>query len=147
MSTHHVNRAKHADSARQSAFTDAFGAVNSSGDVSLAAIAEHLDYLRDVTDDALGRSVIGAGLCVDETADPDQPGWPLDDTVNDAVVVLICAGCPVADQCLELELRLFGAERHGLWGSLGEDGRRALHPMWAARRGRAEDDGTVGGER
>ena len=35
---------------------------------------------------------------------------------------------------MELELRLFGAQKLGMWGVLGQDGRCALHTVWACRR-------------
>ena len=39
-------------------------------------------------------------------------------------------GCPVQQECLELELRMFGDQTVGVWGALGEDDRRALVPHW-----------------
>ena len=41
-------------------------------------------------------------------------------------------GCPVQDECLELELRTPGATTVGVWGALSEQDRRALYPLWRA---------------
>ena len=42
----------------------------------------------------------------------------------------ICAGCPVADECLELEFRTAGFTTLGVWGALAEEDRRAAYLAW-----------------
>lgn len=44
----------------------------------------------------------------------------------------LCAGCPVIDQCLELDLRTAVARTTSVWAP--EDDRRALHQIWRRRR-------------
>jgi WhiB family redox-sensing transcriptional regulator len=100
----------------------------------LSIIAERLTPWRSASNDALAVAVIAAGACLDDTCDGDRPGWLFDHTTERELAALICADCPVSDACLELELRLFGAARLGMWGPLGEDGRRALHPVWVRAR-------------
>jgi WhiB family redox-sensing transcriptional regulator len=100
----------------------------------LSAIVERLTPWRSATNDALAAVVIVAGACLDDTCDGDRPGWLFDDTTDRELAALICADCPASDPCLELELRLFGAARLAMWGPLGEDGRRALHPVWVRAR-------------
>ena len=66
---------------------------------------------------------------------PDEGGLPVarDDR---EFARLLCGGCPVQDECLELELRTAGDQTVGVWGALFEDDRRALHPLWLLRGGR-----------
>lgn len=97
----------------------------------LSAIVMRLTPWRSASNAALAAVVITAGACLDDTCDSDRPGWLFDDTTDHELAALICAECPVSDACLELELRLFGAAKLGMWGPLGEDGRRALYPLWA----------------
>lgn len=97
----------------------------------LSAIVTRLTPWRSASNDALAAVVITAGACLDDTCDGDRPGWLFDDTIDHELAALTCAECPVSDACLELELRLFGAAKLGMWGPLGEDGRRALYPAWA----------------
>ena len=94
-----------------------------------------LERLRPASNDALGAAVVGAGSCLDAMSDGDRPGWLFDNDTDPDVAARVCARCPVQDECLELELRLFGAQKLGMWGVLGQDGRCALHTVWACRRG------------
>ena len=59
--------------------------------------------------------------------DGDPPSWLFGDGDDRDVAARLCAGCPVRDPCLELELRLFGDQTVGVWGALGEEDRRVLH--------------------
>ena len=113
----------------------------------LGVIVERLAPWRSTSDDALAAIVVVIGACLGETSDGDRPGWLFDDSADRELAALICAECPVSDACLELELRLFGAARLGMWGSLGEDGRRALHPVWAQGRPDVADSGRRGDRR
>ncbi|WP_020673879.1 WhiB family transcriptional regulator [Amycolatopsis nigrescens] len=47
----------------------------------------------------------------------------------------MCAGCPVIDECLELELRTTGANTVGVWGALPDADRREVHRAWLRHRG------------
>lgn len=49
-----------------------------------------------------------------------------------------CAGCPVRNECLELELRVGGRDTAGIWGGLCERDRIALYPAWLCDRGLGE---------
>lgn len=100
-----------------------------------AEIAKRLDRLAPVPDDVLAELVSRDGLCF----------WAFDrdeiPTCNDdrELAARFCAGCPVIDQCLELELRTTGADTLGVWGALADTDRRAVHRIWQWRR-------TKGGE-
>lgn len=59
----------------------------------------------------------------------------------------MCAGCPVRAECLELELRVGGAQPVGVWGALNEEDRRALHAIWSRRRRFLLEAMTAGEER
>ena len=71
---------------------------------------------------------------MDAMPDGDRPGWLFDNSTDPDVAARVCARCPVQDECLELELRLFGAQKLGMWGVLGADGRCALHRVWTQVR-------------
>jgi WhiB family transcriptional regulator, redox-sensing transcriptional regulator len=70
----------------------------------------------------------------------DVPAMTGEQPADRELAAWLCAGCPVQDECLELELREAGPETVGVWGALPEDDRRALHPIWRARK-----DTTYGG--
>jgi WhiB family redox-sensing transcriptional regulator len=74
------------------------------------------------------------------------PRWLFDAETNRELAAQLCAGCPVQDQCLELELRLSGAQTVGVWGALNEDDRRALFPHWQRTRNCDPNTTTNGGE-
>jgi WhiB family redox-sensing transcriptional regulator len=117
-------------------------------DVWLVAIAWQLDRLRWVPRDVLGGIVLRDGLCVQAFAEGDPPELIGLDTPDRELAWRLCAGCPVQDECLELELRQAGAETVGVWGALPEDDRRALYLHWRRRGERADDlDGTGDGQR
>ena len=102
-------------------------------------IAWQLDRLRWVPRDVLDVLVRRDGACMWPAASDDQPEW-LDEAADDRqLAARICAGCPVQDQCLELEFREAGETTTGVWGALSEDDRRAVYPHWLARGERAED--------
>jgi WhiB family redox-sensing transcriptional regulator len=112
---------------------------NTGNDDRLTAVAASLEWVRPASDDVLGAAVVRHGSCMDVLPDGDRPGWLFDDQTDSTVAARVCAGCPVRDECLELELRLFGAQQLGMWGGLGEDERRALHPVWARLREHVAD--------
>jgi WhiB family transcriptional regulator, redox-sensing transcriptional regulator len=94
------------------------------------AIAAGLDRWQPVPTEVLSDVVTRHGLCL-------QGLWPAQepDSTNDReLATLLCAGCPVIDECLELELRSAGASTAGVWGAMPEDDRRALHRVWQRHR-------------
>jgi WhiB family redox-sensing transcriptional regulator len=95
------------------------GTADAAGGEWLADAAMRLERVRPASNDALGAAVAGAGSCMDAMSDGDRPGWLFDNGTDPDVAVRVCARCPVQDECLELELRLFGARKLGMWGVLG----------------------------
>jgi WhiB family redox-sensing transcriptional regulator len=71
-----------------------------------------------------------------------QPDWTGDDLTDRELAARICRDCSVRLACLELELRIAGMNTFGVWGALSETDRRALYPLWLARRShKATQDG------
>jgi WhiB family redox-sensing transcriptional regulator len=98
----------------------------------LAAIAARLDRWRWVPRAVLVELVTRDGLCM-WAYDRDELLWQAGDLTDGELAALMCAGCPVQDACLELELRATGPNTVGVWGAMTETDRRALYPLWAAR--------------
>lgn len=113
--------------------------MNPTDDERLAEIAARLDRLRHVPTDVLAEIVTRDGLCMWAAIDPDIADI-LDglDSPDRELAARYCAGCPVQDECLEWELRIHGTGTVGIWGSLPEDDRRALYPLWRACGERAD---------
>ncbi|MFC5053559.1 WhiB family transcriptional regulator [Saccharothrix xinjiangensis] len=100
-------------------------------------IAADLDRFAPVPDDVLLEIVTRDGRCVwlvpgDEAA----PEWDGEELTDRELAARLCAECPAGRACLEWELRTAGPDTVGVWGGLSEEDRRALYPVWAARRGR-----------
>jgi len=98
-------------------------------------MAAQLDRLAAVPDDVLADAVARDGLWLrafDGAAMPDLTGDALPDR---ELATGLCAGCPVIDECLELDLRTAGPDTVGVWGALPDTDRRALYPVWLRRRG------------
>ncbi|MEU0795089.1 WhiB family transcriptional regulator [Amycolatopsis sp. NPDC005961] len=98
-------------------------------------MAAQLDRHADVPDDVLCEVVARDGLCFwafDRTDIPELSG---EDSPDRELAAHMCAGCPVIDQCRELDLRTAGPDTVGVWGALPDTDRRALYPVWARRRG------------
>ncbi|TDC95395.1 WhiB family transcriptional regulator [Saccharopolyspora aridisoli] len=111
--------------------------MTSYNDLWLIGIAWRLDRLRWAPTALLTGCVRGNGLCMAEFP-ADVPAW-LDQQLTDRdLAAAMCQGCPVADECLELELRSGGADTVNVWGGLSADDRRELHPHWLRRGERAE---------
>ena len=106
-------------------------------DVRLIGIAWRLDRLRWVPTQSLADLVQANGACMAEISE-DTPSWDGQQLTDRELSALLCAGCAVEDECLELELRTAGAHTVGVWGALSEDDRRALYPHWLQRGERAE---------
>jgi WhiB family redox-sensing transcriptional regulator len=149
MSKNRANHADHDERDSKALHLDANGPAVADAEERLTGAAERLEWVRPASDDALGAAIVRAGSCMDTLPNGDRPGWLFDSETDPGVAARVCAGCPVQDECLELELRLFGAQKLGMWGVLGEGNRRALHPIWAHLREHAIDrDGTGhGGDR
>ncbi|GAA3033713.1 WhiB family transcriptional regulator [Actinokineospora globicatena] len=96
----------------------------------LVAIAWRLDRLRWVPTSVLDAVVRRDGAC-----DTEEPNWSGTDR---EIAARMCAGCPVRDECLELELRTAGEATVGVFGGLGDEDRRALYPHWLRRGERVE---------
>ncbi|MCA1224924.1 WhiB family transcriptional regulator [Saccharopolyspora sp. 6M] len=104
-------------------------------DPRLIEIAWRLDRLRWVPTDSLADIVGRDGSCL--TSDPhDKP--PAEALTDREFAARLCAGCPVQDECLELDLRTAGEDTAGVFGGLPEDDRRDLLMHWLQRGERAE---------
>jgi WhiB family redox-sensing transcriptional regulator len=98
------------------------------------ATAARLDWLRHVPDDVLTAIVLDGGLCFWRLWPSEEPDWDDCAPSDRRLAAQLCAGCPVIDQCRELDLRTTGTGTTGVWGAMAEDDRRALHPIWQRRR-------------
>jgi WhiB family transcriptional regulator, redox-sensing transcriptional regulator len=106
-------------------------------DFWLIGVAWRLDRLRWVSSTALTEVVRRDGSCMWDCTQ-DEPVWQDDHLTDRELAAVLCSGCPVQDECLELELRTAGPHTIGVWGAMSEDDRRALHPHWLQRGERAE---------
>lgn len=107
--------------------------VSRDEDRRLAAIAAGLDRLVWTPTGVLTRVVTENGLCFWAFTRGDVPEMTGEEPADRELAAWLCAGCPVQDECLELELREAGSDTVGVWGALTEDDRRALYPLWLAR--------------
>ena len=97
-------------------------------------IAARLDRYANMPDDVLVEAVIRDGLCFWAFDRADFPELSGEDTPDRELAARLCAGCPVIDECLELELRSAGADTVGVWGALSDTDRREVHRAWRERR-------------
>lgn len=95
-------------------------------------MAAALDQWRQVPTEALRTVVMRRGLCLWGLWPAQEPDW--DAPSDRELAARLCAGCPVIEQCLELDLRTAGECTTGVWGALPDDDRRALHRVWQRRR-------------
>jgi WhiB family redox-sensing transcriptional regulator len=98
-------------------------------------MAARLDRYAAVPDEVLTTMVTWEGLCFWAFDRADMPELTGDDPPDRELAARLCAGCPVIDECLELDLRTAGPNTLGVWGALPDTARRALHPVWLRRRG------------
>jgi WhiB family redox-sensing transcriptional regulator len=105
-------------------------------DLLLIGIAWRLDRLRWVPRDVLNTIVTRQGTCF--LPDPDVPPWLDQAQTDEDLAERLCGGCPVRDECLELDLRT-APNPAGVFGGLTDDDRRALRPHWLRRGERAEE--------
>jgi WhiB family redox-sensing transcriptional regulator len=94
----------------------------------LAGIARRLGRLRSVPTGVLAEIVADRGACMEVSVEDGPPRWLHEAGTDRELAARLCGGCPVQQECLELELRMFGDQTVGVWGALGEDDRRALVP-------------------
>ncbi|WP_026421091.1 WhiB family transcriptional regulator [Actinokineospora inagensis] len=99
-------------------------------DLWLIGIAWRLDRLRWVPTSVLDSAVRRDGAW--NTGSPDWSG------TDREIAGRLCAGCPVQDECLELELRTSGESTVGVFGGMTDEDRRALHLHWLRRGERYE---------
>lgn len=78
---------------------------------------------------ALAVAVRRDGACMG-TGAASEPGWLSERQTDDELAAELCAGCPVAGECLELEFREAGTATVGVWGGLPADVRRELYAAW-----------------
>ena len=122
----------------------------------LVARVRRLRRLRWVPDDVLAEIVAADGLIwelpgaealrlADEpeggTAEPEAGTAPAGTAqsggaaeVERVMAARLCAGCPVLDECLELDLRWMADRTVGVFAALSESDRRAAYPLWLAER-------------
>ncbi|MGH3872571.1 MAG: WhiB family transcriptional regulator [Pseudonocardiaceae bacterium] len=98
------------------------------------AIAARLDRWQPVPTDVLTGVVVRGGLCLWRLWPVEEPDWDDCAPSDRHLAARLCAGCPVIDQCRELDLRTAGVDTTGVWGALAEDDRRALYPIWQRHR-------------
>jgi WhiB family transcriptional regulator, redox-sensing transcriptional regulator len=107
----------------------------------LIEIAWRLDRLRWVPRSVLATTVQCSGACMVPSTDGDVPLWNDEYLTDRELAAVLCAGCSVRDECLELELRIAADQSVGVWGALSDDDRRSLYPHWL-RRGERVDEST-----
>ncbi len=112
--------------------------MNHSDMPDVDAVAGRLDRWRQVPTKVLRDVVMRRGLCLWGLWPAEEPDWDGCARSDRCLAARLCAGCPVIDQCLELDLRTAGACTTGVWGALAKDDRRALHPVWQRHRQRHE---------
>lgn len=97
-------------------------------------VAARLDDLEGAPIVTLSDLVTREGACMWIDVGTEKPTWMDDKTTDRELAANICAGCPVADECLELEFRTAGFTTLGVWGALAENDRRAAYLAWLQRR-------------
>ena len=103
-------------------------------DGTLQAIVSRLERLRSVPDSALAEVVEENCSCMDVRLSDALPPWLSEITSDQELAARFCAGCPVQDHCLELELRMSGECTVGVWGALDENTRRVVFQYWDRTR-------------
>ncbi|WP_035288769.1 WhiB family transcriptional regulator [Actinokineospora spheciospongiae] len=100
--------------------------------------AAELDPVADLPENVLWRIVVRDGACMAIYAEGQAPPFTGNESTDRELAAQVCAGCPVRAECLELEFRTAGPDGLGVWGALNEDDRRAVYPVWLARRSGGE---------
>lgn len=96
-------------------------------------IAARLDRYADVPDDLLCTVVTRDGLCFWVFDRREMPELTDVAEADQELAAWLCAGCPVIDECLELELRTAGGSTVGVWGALADTDRREVFRVWKVR--------------
>ncbi len=110
------------------------GAAQAEGHLpaGLAVRVARLHRLRRVPDDVLAEIVAAEGLAGRQLNEVEPgSGCPVTDR---ELAAQLCAGCPVQDECLELDLRWMADQTLGVFAGLTEADRRAAYPLWLAER-------------
>ncbi|MYW92418.1 WhiB family transcriptional regulator [Amycolatopsis rubida] len=103
-------------------------------DYDYKEMAAQLDRYATTPDDVLNEVVTRDGLCFWAFDRSDVPRLSGEATPDRELAFRMCAGCPVIDECRELDLRTAGPDTVGVWGALPDTDRRALYPVWRHRR-------------
>ena len=119
------------------------GRVPVDPDEFFTQVAAGLDRFELVPDDVLFEVVTRDGVCMLLYRLALEPEWSRDELTDRETAARICAGCPVRNECLELELRTSGDATLGVWGALSAEDVRGLWPVWRSRRRRR--GGLLGG--
>jgi WhiB family transcriptional regulator, redox-sensing transcriptional regulator len=119
--------------------------VNHNDTPDYEAMVAGLDRWQQVPTEVLRDVVMRRGLCLWGLWPPVEPDWDDCAPSDRELARRLCAGCPVIDQCLELDLRMAGLCTTGVWGALAEDDRRALRPIWRRRRQQQDRANQKGG--
>lgn len=99
-----------------------------------AATAKRLDRVARVPDEVLADVVTREGLCFWMFDRDEMPELSGEEAPDRELAAWSCAGCPVIDECLELELRTAGEHTLGVWGALSDSDRREVYRLWRWRR-------------
>lgn len=97
-------------------------------------IADRLDRLANAPTEVLAAIIMRTGSCITAMTSADPPELTGEDSTDREMAARLCSGCPVQDECLELELRWTGPHTVGVFGALPDEDRRTLYPRWRARR-------------
>jgi WhiB family transcriptional regulator, redox-sensing transcriptional regulator len=119
--------------------------VSRDTDPDYEVMAAGLDRWQRVPLEVLRDVVMRRGLCLWGLWPEAEPDWDDCAPCDRRLAEQLCAGCPVIDQCLELDLRTAGSCTTGVWGALPEDDRRALYRVWQRRRQQQDRSDQEGG--
>lgn len=108
--------------------------MNDPGEDFFDQVAADLDRFADLPTDHLHDTVSRSGLCQWLYTSRDAPAWSGDEWADRLIAERVCSDCPVAGECLELELRTAGYATDSLWGLLAADERRRVFLSWVQRR-------------
>jgi WhiB family transcriptional regulator, redox-sensing transcriptional regulator len=108
--------------------------MNDNGEEFCERVAADLDRFAGLSTDQLHDMVAGQGLCQWLYTCGQAPVWSGEDRADRVTAARICAGCPVAGECLEWELRTAGYATEGVWGLLAAQERRGVFLSWVQRR-------------
>jgi WhiB family redox-sensing transcriptional regulator len=108
--------------------------MNDNGEEFCERVAADLDRFAGLSTNQLHDMVAGQGLCQWLYTCGQAPVWSGEDRADRVMAARICAGCPVAGECLEWELRTAGYATEGVWGLLAAQERRGVFGSWVQRR-------------